>query len=180
MNNSQDYFEVLLYKLEPDYSDAGGRYEMLRRKLQKFFAWRRCEDPASLADEVITRLVRKIAIGEEIRAANPYSFIYAIATNVFREYVREKRKSEELCQELRQASITVSELLRDCRMQCLSALPDSKRRLLEQYYSGDETREQLAHRTNTTLNALRLQVHRIKNELRACYETCLKQSAEGN
>jgi DNA-directed RNA polymerase specialized sigma24 family protein len=173
MDNNQQAFEALLLRLEPDYSDPDKRYKQLRLKMVKFFAWRRCEDTDGLADETISRAVKNLSAGEEIRADNPYSYIYAIAKHVFMEYVREKSKRETIANGLPSHLQSHSPNLQDCRTQCLQKLSSDKLSLLEQYYMGEESREKLAKMLNISLNALRLKVHRLKTDLRTCYEECL-------
>jgi DNA-directed RNA polymerase specialized sigma24 family protein len=174
MDMREEALDRLLFRLEPDLPSSEKRYRQLRLKLTKFFAWRRSEDPDSLADETISRLVKKIRMGEEIRANNPYSYVYAIAVNVFREYLREKRKNQEVLDNL-PPPLPPSEELLDCRKQCLQTLPLDRLLFLQRYYLSDESREELARSHGMTLNALRLQVHRIKHKLKACHEDCLKQ-----
>jgi RNA polymerase sigma factor (sigma-70 family) len=173
MDKNQPPFEALLLRLELDYPDHEKRYKQLRLKMVKFFAWKRCEDPDGLADETISRAVKNLGAGEEIRTDKPYSYIYAIAKNVFMEYIREKKKREVIINDLPDHLQSSSEDSQDCRAQCLQKLSNDKLRLLQQYYVGEESREMLARSLNISLNALRLQVHRLKQELRTCNEECL-------
>jgi DNA-directed RNA polymerase specialized sigma24 family protein len=173
MDNNQPDFERFLSRLEPDFSTSEKRYKQLRLKLMKFFSWRWCEEPDSLADETIIRIVKNIIAGEEIRVANPYSYVYGVAMNVFREYLRDKKKRQEIASNFEVLSPDDSEDVRDCRMQCLQSLPPNKLNLLKQYYLSKENREELAASMKLSLNALRLQIHRIKNDLRFCYKECL-------
>lgn len=176
VNINEEAFNRLLCRLEPGYSSPNGKYTHFRYKLIKFFAWRRCEDPEGLADETIGRLINNINAGREIHADNAYSYIYAIAVNLFKEYLREKKKNQQVFENLLPDYIQVSEAVRDCRRLCLQGLSEDKTQLLEEYYSDEKSREELARRQGISLNALRLQVHRIKNELRGCYHKCLKGS----
>lgn len=173
MDKNEKAFEDLLLRLEPDYSDSGNRYKQLRLKMVKFFAWRRADDPDSLADETIARTVRNLSAGELIRAENAYSYIYAIAKHVFMEHIREKKKRESLINNLPAHFLSLPEDSQDCRNQCLQKLSMDKLGLLQQYYLGESARNKLAQSLNVTLNALRLQVHRLKQELRACEAECL-------
>lgn len=174
MDKNLQAFEALLLRLEPGYPDSENRYKQLRQKMVKFFAWKRCEDPDGLADETIGRAVKNISAGEEIRSDNPYSYIYAIAKYVFMEYLREKKKREAISNNLPDHLKNSSAGTQDCRNECLQELSGDKKGLLKQYYMGEESREMLARTLNISLNALRLQVHRIKQELRICHEECLQ------
>lgn len=173
MDKNQQAFEDLLLRLEPKYPDQEKRYKQLRLKMVKFFAWKRCEDPDSLADETISRAVKKISEGEVIRAGNPYSYIYAIAKHVFMEYLREKRKREVIANDLPDDLQSYPEESQDCRKQCLQKLSKDKLSLLQKYYMSEPPREMLAKSFKVSLNALRLQVHRLKQELRTCEKDCL-------
>lgn len=176
METNQILVDKLLLLLEADHPSSEERYKQLRFKLVKFFAWRRCEDPEILADETVGRTIKNIIKGEEIRSENPYSYVYAIAMNVFREYLREKKKRESLTNDLADASLDYSEIVvGDCRKTCLERLSSDKRILLYRYYASTETRETLTESLGITINALRLQIHRIKNDLRVCCEECLKK-----
>src|ERR1043165_9784733 len=89
----QGIFDNLFRLLEPDAGSVEQGFRQCRLKLVKFFAWRHCEDPDNLADETISRLLRNVHNGQEILADNPYSYVYGIASNVFREYLRDKGKA---------------------------------------------------------------------------------------
>lgn len=173
MDKNQQAFEALLLRLESSYPDQAKRYKQLRLKMVKFFAWRRCEDPDGLADETISRAVKNLSEGEEIRADNPYSYIYAIAKYVFMEYLREKRKREIIINDSPDRLQSYPAESQDCRRQCLQKLSGDKLSLLQTYYMGEEPREMLAQSLKISLNALRLQVHRLKQELRTCEKECL-------
>jgi RNA polymerase sigma factor (sigma-70 family) len=177
MDENEEVFDRLLLRLEPDFLDSSKRYKQFRLKMVKFFAWKRCEDPDSLADETINRVAKNLNAGEEIRADNPYSYIYAIAKYVFMEYLRDKKKRDVITSQLPDPEQVTIEGFSDCRKQCLDKLPPEKCRLLQQYYMDEKSREAMAQSLNISLNALRLQVHRLKNELRACNEDCLKHSS---
>lgn len=174
MDKNQEAFEALLLRLEPDQPDTQKRYKQLRLKMVKFFVWRRCEDPESLADETISRVIKNVGVGEEVYADKPYSYVYGVAKYVFMEFLRDKKKRGDLVNNLVEHSQIASGNQEDCRKECLQKLPLNRLKLLKAYYLAAENREELAQTLNISLNALRLQVHRIKQELRACYEDCLK------
>lgn len=175
MNIPDVDFDALLLRLEPAYPNSEKRYRQLRLKLVKFFSWRRCEDPESLADETVARVVKNVKGGEKIRSANAYSYVYGIAMNVFREYLRDKKKRDELANNLPDQSPPSPERTQDCREQCFRGLTPDKASLLAHYYTSEDSRDWLAQSFKITLNALRLKVHRIKKELRDCYDECLAQ-----
>jgi DNA-directed RNA polymerase specialized sigma24 family protein len=170
-------FDNLLLKLEPDFPDSASRYKRFRSKIVKFFEWKRCEDAEELADETITRALNNLFSGTEILADSPYAYIYAIAANVYREYIRKQIRKETLLRKAKERIVT-AEQVQDCRTQCLQRLAESKSKLLQRYYLDPEDREAIAAELNLTLNALRLQIHRLKKELKDCYEECIRNLSE--
>jgi RNA polymerase sigma factor (sigma-70 family) len=182
MNTNREAFDSFLSRLEPELRDSEQRYKRVRQKMIKFFEWRRCEDSYSLADETITRILKNVREGEEIRSLNPYSYVYAIAMNIFREYLREKKKQNEIrstTQELlSEQDLSIwPEDIQDCREACLNSLSSKDRRLITLYYRNAYDKEVLARELGMSYNALRVQVYRIKKELRACYKDCLKKDS---
>lgn len=177
-NFDQTILDGLFQLLEPDAPSVEEGFRRCRLKLIKFFAWRHCEDPDNLADETISRLLKNVRADLEISSDNPYSYVYAIAVNVFKEYLRVKKKGAMLTQLDEAREIVVLPVTDDCKKQCFEQLSHDKRELLVHYYSGDEDRNEIASEQGLSLNALRLQVHRIKQGLRRCYEDCWKHSAK--
>jgi DNA-directed RNA polymerase specialized sigma24 family protein len=168
----QTEFDKLFQLLEPEIESLTDRFRRFRFKLFKFFAWRHCEDPDNLADETIARLLKNVRAGQKISANNPYSYVYAIATNVYKESVRSKKKygfTTDLA-ELKDEPLRVIES--DCQRECLAELPLEKQELLARYYLDDEDRKQIARDYGLSLNALRLQIFRIKLEMRQCRDEC--------
>lgn len=85
-------FEQFLRGAEPEASGDSARYKRFRKKLIKFFQWKRCIDAEDLADEVILILAKKTYSGAEIQTKEPYAYAYGIAQNVLREYIRKVKK----------------------------------------------------------------------------------------
>jgi DNA-directed RNA polymerase specialized sigma24 family protein len=175
----QTVFLNLFRLLEAEEQTIEARFQRCRFKLVKFFAWRRCEDPESLADETISRLLKKVSEGKEISAGNPYSYVYAIASNVFQEYGRAKEKGKTLVNLDELPEISISRAIDDCQKQCFEQLSEAKRELLAHYYLDHNDRNSIAQEESLSLNALRLKVHRIKLELKRCCEDCRKRSESG-
>jgi DNA-directed RNA polymerase specialized sigma24 family protein len=172
----QTVFTKLFQLLEPDAQSIEEGFQRCRYKLFKFFAWRHCEDPDNLADETISRLLKNVRAGQEILADNPYSYVYAIASNLFKEYLRAKKKGGVLVDIDEVRETPVAAVVDDCQKQCLEQLSQEKRELLARYYLDDDERDAIAQEQGLSLNALRLQVHRIKHGLRRCREDCQKHS----
>jgi DNA-directed RNA polymerase specialized sigma24 family protein len=176
----QNPFEKLFRVLEPEAESVARGYETCRYKLVKFFAWRRCADPANLADETIRRLLKNIREGKEISPDKPYNFVYGIAHYVFKEDERDRKKRGEIVNideigEL--ANLRDDSKLDDCQKHCLERLSEDKRGLLLHYYLDQVSGEEIAEAEGLTINALRMKIFHIKNSLRHCCEKCRKQSS---
>lgn len=166
-------FDMLLQALEPEALSPHESFRRCRSRLVRFFAWKRCEDPENLADETISRLVKNIQSGREISADHPFRYVRAIATNVFYEYLRAKKKSgiETDIEEL--WDLPAPEETEDCWTLCLAQLSPDKREFLEKYFLDSIDREQFAREKGLTINALRLTVFRYKAALKLCVENCI-------
>ena len=180
MATNDDAVEQFLLRCEPEFSSSAERHRRLRGKLVKFFQWKRCEDPESLADETIGRIVAKIYEGEQI--GNPSGYARGVALNVYREHVREIRKLAPLrvdWEVAREECATSGDddAYAECVTYCSGKLSNDKMLVLEQYYSDEGSREELAARMGQTLTALRTKIHRIKAELKECYEKCISESS---
>ena len=177
MNTSldQNIFDELFKLLEPQAPSTESRFSHCRHKLFKFFAWRRCEDPDSLADETIVRLLKNVNNGQQISAERPYSYVYGIARNVFQEYLRVRKKSTPLSDIDASANVVFPNTEDGCGSLCLQKLTPEKRELLAHYYLDVGDRDEMAQEQLSSINALRLRIHRIKLELRRCWEDCQRR-----
>jgi DNA-directed RNA polymerase specialized sigma24 family protein len=136
-----------------------------------------------LTDEVFDRITRRIDEGQVI--FNIKAYVYSVATFVFKEWLKQK---EHNCQLDETLVIKVDAKPEDedddfrirCFDKCLARFTDEEREILIEYHTGEkrekiERRTQLAGRLNTSLNALRIRVHRIRKELENCVKTCVAQ-----
>jgi tRNA G10 N-methylase Trm11 len=183
---SREEFAALLNWFSTDSDQAGEEYEAIRQGLVRFFGFRGCFDPQSLADETINRVairLEKLEISQDIRKI---SIFYGFALNVFREYIR----FETTCRvELRNdfSSDLNGNTERDededlkfkCLTECLDTLEESDRNLIIDYFSREkfdkiEFRRQLAESRGITATNLHVKIHRIKRRLRKCIESCQK------
>jgi RNA polymerase sigma factor (sigma-70 family) len=178
MATNDDGFEQFLIRCEPDMSSFAERHRRLRAKLIRFFASRHSEDAEGLADETIGRLVTIVYAGEQIE--NPPGYALGIARNVYREHVRRTARLSqidedwEIAIEDRQSGAELDSFNDECARLCFQKLPDDKRLLLEQYYSDEGSREELAGQAGVSLAGLRTKIHRLKAELRKCYRECMQ------
>lgn len=177
---NDDLFEQFLIRCEPEVSSSAARHSRLRAKLIRFFAWKYCEDPEGLADETIGRLVAIVYGGDTIE--QPSGYALGTARNVYREYIRKRAKlkaiyedSESVMEE--EPATADADPFVECAGLCFKRLPHDKRLLLEQYYSEDGNREELAGQEGLSLAGLRTKIHRLKAELKECYNECMRGSS---
>jgi len=157
--------DALLQALEPDRELAGLKYEELRRRLINLFTWEQCEAADDLADDTLNRLARKVMEGTVIPNLDRYAF--GIARLLMQEEGRRKRNRQSLVLEVQdgtERSANWDSL--DAMDQCLAALPQDRRELIERYYVED--RAALARAFGISVNALRNRAMRIREELLKC------------
>jgi len=172
----------LLSVLDEDPERAGEQYEILRRKLVKFFEWRGSTTSEELADETLNRLARKIDEGEAIRSLSAY--IGGMARLVWLEALKEQERARGAFEELRASSQYSSQTDSPriaCFESCLEGLPPENRALILDYYRAEKSskiklRKELAEEMGLPLNALRIRAHRIRVPLEKCVADCLRKS----
>jgi RNA polymerase sigma factor (sigma-70 family) len=192
---TQEAFDSLLAELHPDSERAGEQYEKIRQKLVKLFQWRGCAIAEECADETFNRVAQKICEGTKLWADDPYSYFHGVALNVLREYWRSPEQTVETLEEwapsralsadpeeimLRETEHLEKERLLECLNQCLQKLHPESLHLITEYHQGEEAsdkarRKKLAQALGIPLNALRIRAYRIRVELEACVENCLKR-----
>jgi len=178
-------FERLLRHLDDDRERAGEKYEDIRRKLARFFAWNDCFPEEDFADMTFDRAASKLATE---RIHNIVAFIWGVAKNIKREC--HKRPQPINIEDLPPDKIpqighpeptiiqnTEEQRRQRCLQTCIQKLPDSERTLfLEyEYYAGKAKRmDDLAARLGLTIGALRTKAHRIRRRVEVCTLRCLQ------
>jgi DNA-directed RNA polymerase specialized sigma24 family protein len=186
---SPEAFDRLLACLDADRERAAARYEGVRRKLSKLFAWRGCEDPEALVDLTFDRVARRLDEGAEITAADPYSYFHGVAVRVLQEHWRSPSRGAVPLEVLGSAGPTAPEAPEadpterrlECLRECLGALPVGTRGLLEQYHHPEtgpriRARKDLAAALGLSATALRLRAYRIRAGLQACVAECERRT----
>jgi RNA polymerase sigma factor (sigma-70 family) len=181
---SPEVMQAFLLWLGEDQSSGARRYEEIRRKLILLFRWRGCYTPEELADETIDRTARAVLKPDFYYQGDQVLYFRAVARNVFLEWLRKERRLptdpiSEAHIELpgRPANSESDDLRQACLERCLNALPPPKKTLLVRYYRSDKRakidgRQLLAEELGIGLNALRIQVFRLRNSLRRCVANC--------
>src|SRR5688500_13949936 len=88
---SEEAFNALLEWLHSDREQAGKIYEDVRNRLIRFAQNRDCPFFEECADETIHRVAQIIYGGKKISIEKSlYSYFYAVAANVLKEFERDK------------------------------------------------------------------------------------------
>ena len=182
---TQEDFENLLVKFAPDREEAGLRYEKVRQGLMRYFRFRGCDDPETLADETINRVAKKLTVLEQQETLKLVPYFYSFAARIYLEERKEKARKgalplDELDPPAPQTSEQTERKEREsrCLERCLAGLKAEDRALIVEYYSREKIeklrlRAELAERLNVKLPALHTRVHRLRGSLRECLEKCL-------
>jgi RNA polymerase sigma factor (sigma-70 family) len=174
--------------------EAEARCLEIRRKLVCFFAARRCPDAEDLATDTILRVAAKCRAVDSSAFADRIGYFYAVAHNVLHESHRHSQRQsterESVTHELerlrisRLESCNQKEALHTCLEQCVKKLPGRARRLIVQYYREEKTAKIESHRAlagefGKSVNALRIEVHRIRKTLHHCVLGCMRLDPAG-
>jgi RNA polymerase sigma factor (sigma-70 family) len=186
-------FERFLNWLDADREQAGRKYESIRRGLIAFFNCRGCSMSEDLADETINRAIRQLSSIEDSYQGEPAKYLHGIARFVALEYFNRqvRRYGGPMTEDLPDPSgpggpddEDEKEALSRCLRHCLEKLTPEKRKMFILYYrEGNrlnlDHRRSLAEQFGCSINALRIQMHRLNEELRHCINDCRGQPRPG-
>jgi len=183
---SEEAFDRFLHWLHPNREEAARKYEAVRRRLVIFFNCRGCPVSEDLADRTINRVIGQMPALGSSYDGDPAKYFHGVAHYVHLEYLRERSKTDaepvpdDWPDPRRPEEAEEKELVADCLEHCLQKLPPKKREMLVLYYKVEkqtslEYREELARRFELSVNALRLQIMRLRDESRACITGCLQR-----
>jgi DNA-directed RNA polymerase specialized sigma24 family protein len=177
-------FRRFLAWLDDGRESDGASYLAMRRRLVRYFRRKRCATPDELADETLSRVVRRLEEEGGITDATPAHYCYIVAKFVFLEYLRRTTQVRAgLAEHARTpdpeppAADQTRRL--DCLDRCLDQLSADDRALILDYYpaapqSRIEARRALAARFGLTANALTIRACRIREKLVACVRGCVE------
>jgi hypothetical protein len=183
MESAEDMQSLLLW-LGDDQTSGAHKYEEIRRKLILLFRYRGCPVPEELADVTIDRTAGAVLKPGFLFEGDKTLYFRGVAANVHLEWLRKEHKLPT--DPIAEANLELpapddgaedKERLHACLERCLNALPPGRRSLLIRYYQSDkrkkiDSRQLLAEELGIGLNALRIQVFRLRNGLRGCVEKC--------
>jgi RNA polymerase sigma factor (sigma-70 family) len=143
---------------------AEEEYLRFFRKLVWFFDRDNCESPEDLAADTMCRIVEAVGVGKEIRPGS-YAYFWTVAKNVRME-ARKRHKTEPLendaqIPERRPPDLDTLIYIRECMR---GALSDEEEALLRSCY--EDGYQATAERLDTTIENVRLRVHRIRNKIK--------------
>ena len=179
-NLTGEAFDRLLQWLSPDREAAAEKYELVRRKLIRFFIGRGSDISEELADTTMNRVTRVLEEDKiEDFDGDPLGFFFGVAKYVYKESRRKKRIPPE---DLLITQPYASETEFSCLDRCLKKCPVRSRDLITRYYQKDgadkiAARQQLSDEIGINMNTLRLKVFRIRNSLRECVTDCVHTTA---
>lgn len=181
-------FQRFLEWLDGGTPSHGEKYVEMRRRLVSYFDRKNCLAADDLADDTLSRVVRRLEEEGAITNVVPAQFCYVTAKFVFLEYARRSRAEatqsdpeiESLPGKLSYAVVEPADadgVLLDCLEHCLQQLSAGNRALILEYYQGElsekiQKRKQLAEKLGFTSNALSIRACRIRDELEDCTRKC--------
>lgn len=173
-----ELFERLLNWLNPDDRDqAAMEYEDIRRRLIKMLTCRGCYEQEDVADETIDRVASKLEELKDYEGPRaPY--FYKVCHNVYREWLRIKRKRLESPPPPIEEDSQKLEKRHRCLDACMNSLSPENREIVTEYYQQDkrakiDRRKMVAERLGISINALRIRAFRIRATLQECVLVCL-------
>jgi DNA-directed RNA polymerase specialized sigma24 family protein len=182
-------FASLLLRLRGD-DEAGVAYEVLRRRLTRYFRLHVPAEADELADIAIDRLARRV--DEGVTVDNVALYALGIARLVLLE-ARARHARQQLAEadptawpEIEDADAAQARMLDERATTALSACLDeagsSARAMILHYYAADggeriRMRQQLARTLGISVNALRNRALRLRDALEDCVRDRLDRDA---
>lgn len=175
-------FERLLGLFGSEREAAAVEYEAVRRRLVRFFAWRDCPAPEECVDLTLDRVARKLAEGQLVGEGQGVRYVFGVARYVAREAQAGRTPASRLAplgaaHEFMSPPGDGDGTERERRLAaldtCLERLPAEARGLILRYYVGEQRvrideRRGLAATLGLSPRALRLRVHRLRQQLERC------------
>jgi DNA-directed RNA polymerase specialized sigma24 family protein len=173
-------FQGMLRWLDLDSERAGQKYEEIRRRLIFILRCRGCSFPDDLADKCFDRVAQVTSRPNFSYEGDPALFFYGVAKLMVKEHFRTKFV---VAPNLEDDLPEMKEIRSQCLDKCMAKLSPRNRELILEYYghvAGPKTvyRSQLADRLGMPINALRIQMYRIRELLRQCVLQCTESKIE--
>ena len=182
-------FQRLLRWLDTDEEQAGRKYAQIHATLCRIFITHGFTDAEGLADQAITRVIKKLPGIEKDYKGNPALYFSGVAKIICKEQSRLKEIARKLSTDYEKQKESSNplplygeeedeEAYRKCYKSCLSKLKADERDLLLKYYLEEKgekvrTRKDLASKLGITPINLRVRRHRAQSKLEKCISECL-------
>ena len=171
-------FDDLLAWLDPDRDAAALKYDTIRAGLIRIFIAKGFSDAEDLADEVITRVIKRLPEIRHDYVGEAARYFHGVARHVILETYRRREIATDVSQ-VPFIQITNRSDEYECLMRCLKFLTPAKRELILDYYvyEGHDKIEQhknMAQELGISKGALRLRAHHVRSELEKCVEQCVE------
>jgi DNA-directed RNA polymerase specialized sigma24 family protein len=177
---SASAFEQLLDVLDGDRDKAARTYEHLRQRTMGLLRWWGAANAEDLADRILDRVARKLEEGAVIPKGSFGAYVRGVARMVYYESTRDPHvQAEDQVLEAVPAPAPAREESRAqaCFDRCLGSLDDHDRRLVLKYYDtgkAKHVRSSLAAEMGISATALRIRVHRLREQLEQCVRGCVE------
>lgn len=168
---------------DPESQAAGEAYVALQEKLTRFFERRGARAPDELAFETLRRVALRLANGVEL-TTSLNAFVFGFAKNILREFWR-VAQDEELPaidpEAERETPVEREErqVLERCLARCARIVGEEEYEQLLRFHAYDGARriaerKALALEQGKTVNAVRIQAHRLRKQMLECLEACFE------
>ncbi len=183
---TQEDLTRLLGWFSPDAEEAGRKYEEIRQGLIRYFSFRGCLDPETLADETINRVAVKIATVEFDGKVKKITYFYSFAANIYLEDLTQRKKiaakSKQIAAkfEKKVQSDRTNNPGSVCLEKCLAKHPPQERQILLKYYSYGKNekvamRKNMADEQEISLEYLHTKISRLRKTVGICLKKCLNE-----
>jgi len=171
-------FDDLLDWLHSDRDIAARKYETIRAGLIRIFVAKGFNDAEDLADQVITRVTKRLPEIRDGYVGDPARYFHGVARNLVLEAGRRKEIAIDVSP-VAWPQITNRSDEYDCLMRCLQFLAREKRELILDYYVYEghdkiEYHKIMARELGISTGALRGRAHHIRSELEKCVQQCVE------
>jgi len=181
-------WDKFLLLLDDDREVAGEKYENIRKRLIFYFECRKRYESEDLADETITRVIKRNDEGVHIDDVMRYC--YGVARIVFLETLVAVRRMDSVLQELIRFSSPFNapddtdelNILTVTFDKCMDKLSIENRRFILSYYDDSgkakiDKRKSLTEKLGVSRNAVTLRAFQIRKKLEKCIKSHLRNKA---
>jgi DNA-directed RNA polymerase specialized sigma24 family protein len=182
---THDAWDKFLLLLDDDREVAGEKYENIRKRLIFYFECRKRYESEDLADETITRVIKRYDEGVHIDDVMRYC--YGVARIVFLETLVAVRRMDSVLQELFRFSSPFNppddtdelHILTVTFDECMDKLSIENRRFILSYYDDSgrakiDKRKSLTEKLGVSRNAVTLRAFQIRKRLEKCIKSHLR------